>query len=100
MRKAQLKRWGLPVTEACDSFLQRAIKSAKAAHMSKADFVRQSVWRSLRDWGHYRASRETEIKRISKKEVRRLVRMIDELKTVAFHCASNMATKDFGDEYY
>ena len=26
--------------------------------------------------------------------------MIDELKTVAFHCASNMATKDFGDEYY
>ena len=49
MTKARLRSWAVPVTEALDSLLQDAVKSA---HVSKADFVRESVRRSLREMGY------------------------------------------------
>jgi metal-responsive CopG/Arc/MetJ family transcriptional regulator len=49
MAKKRLRFWNIPVTQALDEAVEKAVR--KNAHVSKSDFVRDAVREKLRKMG-------------------------------------------------
>ena len=55
MKKTRLMCWSVPVTPALDNLLEKAVMGE--THVTKADFIRDSVRRTLRELGYLSDSR-------------------------------------------